>query len=39
MYKTIRHGDNSLQYTILPQNDSMDGKQQFGIHHRHRKRR
>lgn len=21
MYKTIRHGENSLQYTILPQND------------------
>lgn len=39
MYKTIRHGDNSLQYTILPQHDGVDGKQMFGIHHRHRKRR
>lgn len=36
MYKTIRHGDNSLQYTILPQHDGVDGKH---IHHRHRKRR
>ncbi|XP_055914492.1 uncharacterized protein LOC129947818 [Eupeodes corollae] len=28
MYKTIRHGENSLQYTILPQNDDLriDGK-------------
>lgn len=28
MYKTIRHGENSLQYTILPQNDDfrMEGK-------------
>lgn len=39
MYKTIRHGDNSLQYTILPQHDGADGKQMFGMHHRHRKRR
>lgn len=30
MYKTIRHGENSLQYTILPQHDDykgVDGKQ------------
>ncbi|KAG4079234.1 hypothetical protein HA402_006957 [Bradysia odoriphaga] len=30
MYKTIRHGENSLQYTILPQHDDYkgaDGKQ------------
>lgn len=28
MYKTIRHGDNSLQYTILPQHDGgVDDKQ------------
>ncbi|XP_030378406.1 uncharacterized protein LOC115627021 [Scaptodrosophila lebanonensis] len=28
MYKTIRHGENSLQYTILPQNDDfrIEGK-------------
>lgn len=29
MYKTIRHGENSLQYTILPQHDdfkNVDGK-------------
>ncbi|XP_005176832.2 putative uncharacterized protein DDB_G0277255 [Musca domestica] len=28
MYKTIRHGENSLQYTILPQNDDfrLEGK-------------
>lgn len=36
MYKTIRHGDNSLQYTILPQHD--DGKQIHGMHRRFRKR-
>lgn len=27
MYKTVRHGDNSLQYTILPQHDGNDGRQ------------
>lgn len=28
MYKTIRHGENSLQYTILPQHENgIDGKQ------------
>lgn len=28
MYKTIRHGENSLQYTILPQQENgIDGKQ------------
>lgn len=28
MYKTVRHGENSLQYTILPQNDDfrIEGK-------------
>lgn len=25
MYKTVRHGENSLQYTILPQNDDYRG--------------
>ncbi|XP_059612520.1 uncharacterized protein LOC132258967 [Phlebotomus argentipes] len=25
MYKTVRHGENSLQYTILPQNDDFRG--------------
>lgn len=32
MYKTIRHGENSLQYTILPQNDDfrLEGKIKAG---------
>ncbi|XP_073831717.1 uncharacterized protein [Musca autumnalis] len=32
MYKTIRHGENSLQYTILPQNDDfrLEGKNKSG---------
>lgn len=34
MYKTIRHGENSLQYTILPQTD--EGKSSNGTERRRR---
>lgn len=36
MYKTIRHGENSLQYTILPQHDGIDGRQIVAKHRRKR---